>query len=69
MRSFGCVLPQYDLDAEQQMHLQRVFRSILHVFISQEAAGCFKNFPVDVSDSFRFAMRCFLDGLHEMDEI
>ena len=63
------VLSQYGLDQEQQMHLQRVLRSILHGFISQEAAGCFKHFPVNISDSFRFAIRCFLDGLHEMEEI
>ena len=62
------VLSQYRLSVEQQMHLQRVLRSILHGFISQEAAGCFRHFPVDISDSFRFAIRCFLDGLHEMEE-
>ena len=63
------VLSQYGLHDEQQMHLQRVLRSILHGFISQEAAGCFRRFPVDISDSFHFAIRCFLDGLHEMEKL
>lgn len=47
----------YRLTEEQKMHLQRVFRSILHGFISQEEAGCFRHYPVDVSGSFKLAVR------------
>ncbi len=47
----------YHLSREQMMHLQRVFRSIMHGFISQEEAGCFRRFPVDVAASYRLAVR------------
>lgn len=50
----------YLLTGEQKMHLQRVFRSILHGFISQEEAGCFRHYPADVSESFRMAVRGFI---------
>lgn len=50
----------YRLADERKMHLQRVFRSILHGFISQEEAGCFRHYPADVSDSFRLAVRGFI---------
>lgn len=62
------VLSQYDLDETQKMHLQRVLRSILHGFITQEAAGCFRQFPVDAADSFQLAVHCFLSSLHAMEE-
>lgn len=54
------VLSGYRLTEEQKMHLQRVFRSIMHGFISQEEAGCFKQFPIDVEDSYRMAVRGFI---------
>ncbi len=50
----------YHLTREQMMHLQRVFRSIMHGFLSQEEAGCFRQFPVDVADSYRIAVRGFI---------
>ena len=50
----------YRLTREQMMHLQRVFRSIMHGFISQEEAGCFRQFPVDVGDSYRMAVQGFI---------
>ena len=50
----------YHLTREQMMHLQRIFRSILHGFISQEEAGCFRQFPVDVEDSYQMAVRGFI---------
>lgn len=54
------VLGGYRLTEEQKMHLQRVFRSIMHGFISQEEAGCFRQYPVDVGDSYRMAVRGFI---------
>ena len=54
----------YHLTEEQMMHLQRVLRSIMHGFLSQEEAGCFRQFPVEVSDSYRMAVRGFLLLLH-----
>ena len=61
------VFSQYGLTEQQQMHLQRVLRSILHGFISQEEAGYFRHLPVSTADSFDLAIRCFLAGLHEME--
>lgn len=54
------VLSGYRLTEEQKMHLQRVFRSIMHGFISQEEAGCFRQYPVDVEESYRMAVRGFI---------
>lgn len=62
------VLSDYELNLEQKRHLQRVLRSIMHGFISQEDSGCFKHFPVDVSKSFCIAIDCFLYGLHNMEQ-
>ena len=54
------VLSGYRLTEEQKMHLQRGFRSIMHGFLSQEEAGCFRQFPVDVEESYRMAVRGFI---------
>ena len=54
------VLSGYRLTEEQKMHLQRVFRSIMHGFISQEEAGCFQQYSVDVEESYRMAVRGFI---------
>ena len=54
------VLSGYKLTEEQKTHLQRVLRSIMHGFISQEEAGCFRHFPADVSDSYRMAVQGFI---------
>lgn len=61
------VLGDYALTGEQKMHLQRVLRSIMHGFISQEEAGCFRHFPVDVGESYRLAVGMFLSGIHELE--
>jgi len=60
------VLSEYTLTEEQKMHLQRVLRSIMHGFISQEDAGCFRHFPVDAAESYQLAVDLFLSGVHEM---
>lgn len=54
------VLDGYTLTELQKMHLQRVLRSIMHGFLSQEAAGCFRHFPVEVSQSYRMAVQGFV---------
>ena len=57
----------YHLTREQMMHLQRVFRSIMHGFLSQEEAGCFRQFPVNVADSYRMAVRGFILLLEHLE--
>ena len=58
------ILSQYELCEEQSIHWQRILRSIIHGFLSQEEAGFFQHYPVDVEISYQTAIRCFLHGLH-----
>ena len=58
------VLEGYPLSLQKRQHWQRVLRSILHGFASQEEAGYFCHFPIDGNESFAMAIQCFLDGLH-----
>lgn len=58
------VLSQYELSEEQSIHWQRILRSIIHGFLSQEEAGFFQHYPVSVEISYQAAIRCFLNGLH-----
>ena len=53
-------LSGYALGEDRKMHLQRVLRSIMHGFLSQEEAGCFRHFPVEVSESYALAVRGFI---------
>lgn len=61
-------LADYDLDELARMHWQRVLRSIMHGFISQEEAGFFSHFAAAADESYPIAVRCFLDGLHADEE-
>lgn len=59
------ILSEYGLDDTSAAHWQRVFRALLHGFVSQEHLGYFYHYRnVSVDDSRRIAIRCFLDGLH-----
>lgn len=58
------VLSQYGLAKEQAVHWQRILRSIIHGFLTQEEAGFFRHYPVSVEISYRMAVRCFLNGLY-----
>lgn len=58
------VLSQYELSEEQSIHWQRILRSIIHGFLSQEEAGFFRQYPVSVEISYQIAIQCFLTGLH-----
>lgn len=58
------VLRAYPLDEMQRYHWQRILRSTLHGFISQEAAGYFSHFPIDEEETYRLGIESFLDGLH-----
>lgn len=57
-------LSKYGLDEEQMIHWQRILRSIIHGFLTQEEAGFFRHYPVSVEVSYQMALRCFLSGLH-----
>ena len=59
------ILSDYNLTEETIAHWQRVFRAILHGFISQEYLGYFYYYSdIDLKKSRDIAVNCFLDGLH-----
>lgn len=59
------ILSDYGLSEESIAHWQRVFRAILHGFISEEDLGYFYYYKsIDLAKSRQIAVQCFLDGLH-----
>ena len=59
------ILSGYGLTEEEVAHWQRVFRAILHGFISQEDLGYFYYYDnIDLKKSRDIAVQCFLEGLH-----
>ncbi len=59
------ILSGYGLTEEAIAHWQRVFRAILHGFISQEDLGYFYYYDsIELNKSREIAVQCFLDGLH-----
>ena len=59
------ILTDYGLTEESVAHWQRVFRTILHGFISEEDLGYFYYYKsIDLKKSRDIAVQCFLDGLH-----
>lgn len=59
------ILSDYGLEEETIAHWQRVFRAILHGFISEEDLGYFYYYKsIDLNRSRDIAVQCFLDGLH-----
>jgi len=57
------VLSGYGLSKTEQMHWQRILRSMMHGFAAHEEAGGFSHFPVDKDESYRMAVQCIADGL------
>lgn len=62
------VLNDYRLSDTQKMHWQRVMRGMMHGFISEEENGYFSHYPVEVEESYRIAVNCLIEGLHEAEE-
>ena len=59
------ILTDYGLTEESVAHWQRVFRAILHGFISEEDLGYLYYYKsIDLKKSRDIAVQCFLDGLH-----
>ena len=58
------VLQAYPMPEERRMHWQRVLRGVMHGFVSQEAAGYFSHYPVNLDESYHLAIQCVVDGLH-----
>ncbi len=64
------ILSEYGLDEKSIAHWQRVFRAILHGFISQEELGYFYYYNnIELKESRNIAVECFINGLHvEVDK-
>jgi len=56
------VLEPWRLDDAQQIHAIRMIRSLIHGFVSLEAAGGF-GIPLDLEQSYDYAITVFIDGL------
>lgn len=57
------VLSGYGLSITEQMHWQRILRSVMHGFVAHEEAGGFSHFPLDRNESYLLAIQCVADGL------
>lgn len=58
------ILKEYELTDFEIAHWQRVFRAILHGFISEEELGYFYFYDdISLYDSQNLAIQCFLDGI------
>ena len=62
------MLQDFHLREEENIHYRRLFRAIVHGFISQEEQGFFSHYPVAVEESFHFAIQCFIDSLKQGEE-
>lgn len=63
------VLSKYGLDQERAIHWQRILRSIINGFLTQEEAGFFQQYPVSIETSYQTALHCYLTGLRaEIEE-
>lgn len=59
------ILSDYGLDRTAIAHWQRIFRAILHGFITQEELGYFYYYEnISLKDSRDMAIECFINGLH-----
>lgn len=67
------ILSGYGLCREQQVHWQRILRSVMHGFVAHETAGGFSHFPIGSDESYRLAIQWITaavaaagkDGEHE----
>lgn len=59
------MLADFHLKEEESIHFRRLFRAIVHGFVSQEEQGFFSHYPASVEDSFHFAVQCYIDSLKQ----
>ena len=55
----------FNLKEEESIHYRRLFRAIVHGFVSQEEQGFFSHYPAEVDGSFHFAVQCYIDSLKQ----
>lgn len=61
-------LAMYSLTPVQRVHRHRLFRSILHGFITQERAGFFTYSSESLRKSYEVAINCFLNDVHSAEK-
>ena len=59
------MLEDFHLKDEESIHYRRLFRAIVHGFVSQEEQGFFSHYPAAVDDSFHFAVQCYIESLKQ----
>lgn len=59
------MLEDFHLKEEESIHYRRLFRAIVHGFVSQEEQGFFSHYPAAVDDSFHFAVQCYIESLKQ----
>jgi len=62
---FFQVLDAYELNERQKVHIVRMFRGFLQGFSSIESHGGYGN-PLSINDSFDFALKTILNGIHDL---
>ena len=62
---FFQVLDAYELSERQKVHIVRMFRGFLQGFSSIESHGGYGN-PLSINDSFDFALKTILNGIHDL---
>lgn len=58
------VLSGYGLSEAQQMHYQRILRSVMHGFFAHEHTGGFTYTQIDREHSYRLAIQCIAGALN-----
>lgn len=58
------VLSSYGLSEDQQMHGQRILRSMMHGFYAHESTGGFTYTGIDRETSYRLAIQCIAGALN-----
>ena len=59
------IFQDFHLQNKELVHYRRLFRAIVHGFISQEEEGFFSHYPTPVEESFYFSIQCFIDCLKQ----
>jgi AcrR family transcriptional regulator len=64
MRPIMEALSVYKLTEKQAVHWQRILRSVMHGFVSQEESGYFKNPAANVDESYLLGVDSVILGIH-----
>ena len=57
------MLQDFKIRKEDSIHYRRLFRALVHGFVSQEELGFFSHYPANAEDSFHFAIQCYIENL------